>query len=555
MYSPISKDWRVVFQPEAYRSIQRGINKIVKAIRPTLGPHPRIVAIDRILDDRMPEILDDGGTIARRITQLPDPNEDVGAMIVRDFLLRLQDQVGDGTATGAVLFQSVYNQSVRYLISGGNVMRIRYYLEKGMRGILKHLSAMTVQLVGEEKITQLAETLCHDPDMAKMMGEIFNIIGEHGRLEIRPGCELTLEREYVEGMYWEKGVVSRKMITDLKRFRTEMENAFILISDLKIENPSQLQPVIALAYKAGIRSLLIVADKFSENAIALMLLNSNPEKLQIIAVNTPGWDDVEQAWALEDLAVLTGGHPFLNITGDTLDKIKLEDLGRARKVWADRLNFGIVGGKGNPRSLRKHITNLRVSFEKTAEPVYREKLRSRIGKLMGGTAVLWVGGSTELEISTRQELAKRTAAVIREALMSGMLPGGGVSLLSCQPLLKNMLNDGTDPDERAAYNILIKAVEEPIRTIISNAGYEPSEIMAKIKMAGPGYGFDVNSGSIVNMMEKGIWDAAAVVQFAVYGAISTAALSLTIDVLVHRKQQNEPITIRTPSLKKRLTPR
>jgi chaperonin GroEL len=513
------------------------------------------VAIDRILDDRMPEILDDGGTIARRITQLSDPNEDVGAMIVRDFLLRLQDQVGDGTATGAILFQSVYNQSVRYLISGGNVIRMRYYLEKGMRGILNHLSAMTVPLVGEEKITQLAETLCHDSDMAGMMGEISNIIGEYGRLEIRPGCKLSLEREYVEGMYWEKGVVSRKMITDHKRFRTEMENAFILISDLKIENPNQLQPVIALAYKAGIRSLLIVAGKFSESAIALMLLNSNPEKLQIIAVNTPGWDDVEQAWALEDLAVLTGGHPFLSVTGDTLDKIKLEDLGRARKVWADRLNFGIVGGKGNPRSLRKHIANLRVSFEKTAEPVFREKLRSRIGKLMGGTAVLWVGGSTELEIANRQELAKRTAAVIREALMSGVLPGGGVSLLSCQSLLKNMLNDGTDPDERAAYNILINAVEEPIRTIISNAGYEAGEIMAKIKMSGPGYGFDVNSGSIVNMMEKGIWDAAAVVQFAVYGAISTAALSLTIDVMVHRKQQNEPVTIRPPSLKKRLTPR
>jgi len=555
VYSSTSKDWRLVFQPAAYKSIQSGINKIVRAIRPTLGPLPRIVAIDRILDDRMPEILDDGGTIAKRITKLSDPDEDVGAMIVRDFLLRLQDQVGDGTATGAVLFQSIYNQSVRYLASGGNMMRIRYYLEKGMRAILNHLSSMTIQLKGEEKLSQVAETLCHDSVMARMMGEIFNIIGEYGRLEIRSSCGLCLDREYVEGMYWERGLVSRKMITDNKRFRTEMENTAILISDLKIENPNQLQPAIVLAHKARIRSLMIVAREFSESAIALMLLNSNTEKLQIIGVKTPGWDAVEQAWAIEDLAVLTGGRPFINITGDTLDKIKFEDFGWARRVWADHFNFGIIGGKGNPRVLRRHIANLRASFERSDDPIFREKLRSRIGKLMGGTAVLWVGGSTELEIANRQELAKRTAAVMREAIMSGVLPGGGVSLLACQPILERMLNNCADLEERAAYKILIKALEEPIRTIISNAGYEPSEIIAEIKMAGHGYGFDVISGRIVNMIEAGVWDAATVVQFAIYGAVSTAALSLTIDVLVHSKQQNEPVTIRTPSLKKRLKSR
>jgi len=549
------RDRRVVFQPATYQNIQRGINKIVKAIRPTLGPLPRIVAIDRVLDDRMPELLDDGGTIAKRIIQLADPDEDVGAMLVRDFLCRLQDKVGDGTATGAVLLQSVYNESVRYLASGDNGIRLRFYLEKGMRAILDHLTAMTVHLKGEEKLAQIAETLCHDPPLAKMLGEIFNIVGEYGQLEIRPSYGLYLEREYVEGMYWERGVVSRKMITDHKRFRTEMENTAILISDLETEDPGQLQPVIALALKAKIRSLMIIASKFSEGAIALMLSNSNTEKFQVIAVNTPGWDAVEQAWALEDLAVLTGGHPFIKIAGDTLDEIKLEDFGYARRVWADRYNFGIVGGKGNPRALRRHITNLRASFEKTDEPVLYEKLRARIGKLMGGSATLWIGGATELEITNRQELSKRTASVMRGAMMSGVLPGGGVSLWACRPVLARTLKNSTDPDERAAYSILIKAVEEPIRTIIDNAGYDASEIMAKIKMAGTGYGFDVNSGRVVDMIEAGIWDAATVVQSAVYGAISTAALTLTVDVLVHRQQQPEHVTIRPPSPKKRLRPR
>ena len=230
----------------------------------------------------------------------------------------------------------------------------------------------------------------------------------------------------------------------------------------------------------------------------------------------------------------------------------MEDVGRARRVWADRRNFGVVGGKGNPRALRQHIATLRASFERTDEPVLREELRARIGKLMGGSATLWVGGATELEIAARQELAKRAAAAVRGAMMEGVLPGGGVSLLACRPVLERMLDQSTVPDERAAYSILIKAVAEPIRTIVANAGYDASEIMAEIKLAGSRYGFDVTSGQVVDMMGAGIRDAAIVQKSAVYGAITIAALALTIDVLVHRQEQPEHATIRPPSPRKRL---
>lgn len=536
---PGAKTRRVVFQPATYRGIQRGVNKMVEAIRPTLGPQPRIVAIDRILDERMPELLDDGSVIARRITQLANRDEDMGAMFIRHLLCRLHERVGDGTATAAVLFQSVYNESVRYLAAGGNAMRLRSYLEKGMRAILDHLTGMTVQVAGKEKLAQIAETICYDPPLAKMMGEIFDIIGEYGRLEIRSGRSRDLEREYVEGMYWEWGVLSRQMITDQNRLRTEMENAAILISDLEIEDPPQLLPVIALAIEANIRSLLIVAGKLSDGAIALLLANNDPEKFQAIAVKTPGWGKDEQAAALEDLAVLTGGRPFINVAGDTFSQVNLEDFGRARRVWADLRNFGIIGGEGNPRALRQHIASLRVSFERTDKPVLRERLRARIGKLMGGSAVLWVGGATELEITACQELAKRTAAAMRGAMMEGVLPGGGVSLLACRPVLKRMLDQSTDPDERAAYRILIRAVAEPIRTIIANAGYDASEIMAEIKLARSGHGFDVKSERVVEMAQAGIFDAATVQKAAVHGAIASAALALTIDVLVHHKKPEE----------------
>lgn len=549
---PRQKTRRVVFQPTTYQGIQRGIDKIVSAIRPTLGPRPRVVAIDRILDEKMPELLNDGGTIAKRIIQLPDRDEDMGAMLLREVLLQLQDQIGDGTATAAVLFQSVYDEGVRYLASGGNAMRLQHYLEKGMKVILDCLTNMTVHLTGKEKLAQIAETICHDPPLARLLGEIFDIIGEYGRLEIRPGRSRELEREYVEGMYWEWGLVSREMLTDHDHLRTEMENAAILISDLEIEDPRQLFPPLELSIKAGIPSLLIVASKLSDGAIAFLLANKNPEKFQAIAVKTPGWDKYEQAEALEDLAVLTGGRPFTKVAGDTFNKIKLQDFGRARRAWADLRNFGVVGGKGDPRALRQHIATLRTAFKDTEDTVLREKLLKRIGKLLGGSATLWIGGATELEITTRQELAKRTAAAMREAMMEGVVPGGGVSLLACRPALRQMLNQSTDPDERAAYHILTKVVEEPFRAIVSNAGYDASEVMAEIKLAGPGHGFDAISGKVVDVAQAGIYDVAIVQKSAVYAAISSAAQALTIDVLVHRKEQPKHATIRTPSKRKRL---
>ena len=510
---------------------------MVEAIRPTLGPRPRIVAIDRVLSGKMPELLDDGGTIARRIIELPNRDEDMGAMFIRHLLWRLHERVGDGTATAAVLFQSVYNQGVRYLVSGGDAMRLRHYLEKGMQVILDKLASMTIHLRGKEQLAQIAESICYDPPLAQMLGEIFDIIGEYGRLEIRSGRSRELEREYVEGMYWERGVVSREMITDHTRLRTEMENATILISDLEIEDPHQLLPVIAMTMEANIGALLIVAGKLSGSAIALLLANNKKsEQFQAIAVKTPGYGVDEQAAALEDLAILTGGRPFLKATGDTLSGIKLQDLGRARRVWADPHNFGIVGGKGDPRLLRRHIVHLRTAFGRAEEPVVRKQLQQRIGKLMGGSATLWVGGATELEITARKELAERTANALRGAAREGVLPGGGVSLLACRPALQQMLAQSTERDERAAYGMLIKALEEPTRTIIANAGYDASEIMAEIKLAGPGHGFDVRSEQVVDMAQAGVLDVATVQKAAVHGAIAGAALALTIDVLIHRKK-------------------
>ncbi len=507
---------------------------MVASVRPTLGPLPRIVAIERLVSDKGPEILDDGGVIVRRILQLQDRDEDMGAMFVRHMLWHLHERVGDGTATAAVVFQSVYDQGVRYLVSGGNAMQMRRYLEKGMRVIHDDLAGMATHVDGKEKLAQIAESICYDPPLAKMLGEIFSIIGEHGRLDVRSGRGRELEREYVEGMYWKGGVFSRQMILDRAKLRTEMENAAILIGDLDIEDPRQLAQLLNKLVRANIRSLVIMARKLSDDCSAVLLTASrDPAKFQAIAVKVPASTVSDRAAALEDLAALTGGHPAIGAAGASLSRVEPQDLGRARRVWADRTYLGIVGGKGDPRALRAHIATLRAAFDRADDPGDRRKLRERIGKLMGGSATLWVGGVTEIEIERRKELAERTADALRGAIVEGVLPGGGASLLACRPALRQMADQSSDPDERAAYRILVRALEEPIRTILTNAGHDASEVMAEIKRADAGHGFDVRSGQVVDVAQAGILDSASVQQEAVRSAVAGAALALTIDVLVH----------------------
>jgi chaperonin GroEL len=549
---PNTRTRRVVFQPATYQGLQRGINQMVNAIRPTLGPRPRIVAIDRTLDDKMPEMLDNGGIIARRIIQLAGRNEDVGAMFVRDMLWTLHDQVGDGTATAAVLLQSVFNQGVRYLVSGGNATRLHHHLEQGMHLILNELSRLSTSVSGQDQLAQVAQSICYDPPMAKLMGEIFDIVGEYGRLEIRPGRTRDDEREYVEGMYWDRGLISRQMTANPTQNRVEFEDGTILISNLDIEEPQQLFPALEVALRHKIPSLLIVANKFSEAAIGFLLANKQPDKFQVIAVKTPGYGEQEQAWALEDLAVLTGARPFVKSAGDTFDAVQPDDFGHARRVWADHRNFGTIGGKGDPRALRQHIATLRAAYEKTDGLVLRDKLLQRIGKLLGGSATLWVGGATELEIEQRQEVAKRTAAAMRGAISEGVVPGGGVALLDCQPALQARLDQSADVDARAAYRILLESMEAPARTIAANAGFDPSHVMAHIKLAGPGHGFDVISGQVTDMIQTGIFDATSVQKAAVYSAIASAGLALTIDVLVHRQEQPEHASAKGPGKRKQL---
>ena len=527
-------DASLVFQPRTHLGMARGIDKIVGAIRPTLGPTPRVVAIDRLLDQRMPEILDNGAIIAKRIIELPDRDEDAGAMLIRDVVERVGEQAGDGTATAAVIFQHIFNEGVRHLAGGGDVNVLRRHLELGAACVEDQLITRAEPISGATDLSRLAESLCRDPDMAALIGDVFDTVGEYGRIEVRAGRDRAMRREFVEGTYWNRGAVSRSMLTDLGRSRTDFINGAILLSDIDVQDPRQLLPVVVRALKDGVESLLIVVGEISDGALAFLAANNDSDRFTSAVVKVPGWGKHESAAALEDLAILTGGRPFVDAAGDTFDTLTVEDLGRARRVWIGEHTFGIVGGRGDSQRLRRHINGLEALAEASDDQVRRDHLVNRVGSLLGGSATLWMGGSTEIQIEERVDTAKRTVSAMRGAALHGVVPGGGTALLDCRPALDAMMHETSHPDAKAAYRMLGKAIAQPFCAIVDNAGYDVSETIAQVNQCDDGSGFDVRTGNIANMASAGIVDAVAVQRAAIHAAVTSAALALSVDVLVRR---------------------
>jgi chaperonin GroEL len=529
----------VVFDPLAAEGMQHGMDKLVRLISPTLGPLPHIVAHEKIAGrNNLPEMLDSGGIIARRVIQIADRVEDVGFMYLRHVLWRLQEAEGDGTASAAVMFQTIYALGRRYLVAGGNPMGLRRHFEDGMLKVLNALDGMTTQLQGKPALTGLARTICYDDELAKMLGEIFDVIGAYGRLEVRKGPGKELLREYVEGMYWDEPLRSREMANADYGMRANLENASILITDLEIEEPEQLVPLLSMAVKNNLKQIFLVSATLSDRALGILFNKANREKVHVVAVKTPGVTSDTQSGALEDLAILTGGRPLLRASGDTLEQVSVDDLGRARRIWADQNAFGIIGGRGEPRTLRQHIATLRETY-RGATGNDRTRLLERLGKLIGGSATLFVGGLSPTAIDERVELAKRTAEAMRGAMRDGVVPGGGISYLACREVLSPFAHATDDPDQRAAYRSMLEALETPFRVLVENAGGKADKLLAQVEAGGGDCGYDVLRGRVMSMREAGIFDAAPVVKGAVRAAFSGAALALTTKAIVQRKNPPE----------------
>ena len=524
----------VVFQPTVHHALQRGIDKMVGAIRPTLGPLASGVAIDPLNDaETLPEFLDDGGLIARRIIELPDRNEDMGAMLLRSMLIRQHERVGDGTATAAVLFKSIFDAGLRYIAAGGNAMLLRNHLENILPCILEELDRMVLKLEGEPALAQMAMTVCHNDALSALMGEAFDLIGEFGRLDIREDYGRGMGREYVEGSYFHAGLLSKAHLPPDSLAKLTLENPSIFLSDFDIEDHRDLFPVLQAANAANVGSLVIIVRSLSEKAISLLVTHNNMNKFKVAAIKLPGMNTDDRMFAIDDLSRLTGAVPFLSIVGNRLELVTVHDFGKARRLWANMQAFGLVGGGGNAAKLRDHIRVLKATYHNKQNKDDRKKIQERIGNLLGGAVTLRVGGFTEPEIKTRKSLAEHTALAVRSAIQEGVVPGGGIALLNCRAVLQKQQSYMKDTDERAAYRIFIEALAAPARTIFQNAGYDPSEIMAQLHHECADTGFDVMKNRVVNMREAGIMDSVGVIKASLRNATSTAALALTIDSLVH----------------------
>jgi len=515
----------VIFQPRACQALKQGVDELVNLLRPTLGPRARVVALERVAQrDRAPEILDDGATILRRIVQLPNRDIDMGAMLLRHALWQLHQEVGDGTATAAVLFQVILREGMRYVAAGNNPMRLRREMQQALATVRTSLQDMARPLEGESRIAQVAEALCQDRDLARLLGEIFDVVGAEGYVQVEGGRHRGLEREYVEGVYWEGGWLSSGFVTDPIHQQTALSEPAILISDLHIERAAQLAPVMDRVVQAGIPSLLVLAGSVSDDALTVLIANQ-ADTLRTLAVRAPSIGP-QRTGILQDFAVLTGGQVLASAAGKKVRSAQLTDLGRARRAWATRDYFGIVGGRGDARALRRRIQQVRAQIERTEDAGDQDKLRRRLGRLLGGVARLRIGAPTRPELEARKAVAERAVATLRRALEDGVVPGGGVALLACQSALR----------ETVGSRILSRALEEPLRAIVENAGYEPGVVIARIRASLPGWGFDARTGQMVDVWQEGILDPAAVLQAAVNVAVSGAAMALTTEVLVHRRR-------------------
>jgi len=521
----------ILFGPPARAALRRGVDSLAETVRSTLGPTPRTVAVQDVLSGRPIEVLDDAATILRRIIEIPDHYANMGAMMLRHATWKTFEAVGDGGATTAVLFQAIMRHVAPYVEAGGDAVALRRHLERGLAVATAALGDQARPLDGPDEIARAAETLCHDPELAKMLGEIFDIIGTDGYLQIEDGYAPCLERKYVEGVHWGEGYLSPYFNTDELAQEARLELPMVLISDLRLTRAEELVPLLDHLVEARCPGLLLIADEVSGGALQLLLTNHRQGVLRSVAVTAPSHEP-HRARILEDLAILTGGRVVTKESGQRAAHVALPDLGRVRQAWANDSNFGFYGGDADPAPVRRRIAEVKAELAAATTEDDQEHARRRLGKLVGGVAILYVGALTGGQQQARKDLARRTATAVRLALRDGVAPGGGVAYLACQEALQAR---GTplSADERVVACALSAALQEPLAVIAANAGYTHQIVVARVKASPPWWGFDALTGQFVDMWSAGIVDPVPVLRTALESAVSGAAMALSSDVLVH----------------------
>ena len=510
---------------DARQAILRGVNQLSDTVKSTMGPRGRNVVIEKKFGS--PTVTKDGVTVAKEI-ELQDPMENMGAQMIKEVASKTSDVAGDGTTTATVLGQRIYREGLKMVAAGANPTLIKKGIDTGVKELVTTLGTMSKAVSGQ-MIAQVG-TISANNDMSigNIIAEAMDKVGKDGVITVEEGKSLDTTLDFVEGMQFDRGFLSAYFVTDADRMEVVMEDPFILLHEKKISNLREMLPLLEQIAKSG-RPLMIIAEDVEGEALATLVFNKVRGMLNVVAVKAPGFGDRRKAM-LEDVAILTGGHVVSEELGMKLENVTLDHLGSAKKVTVDKDNTTIVEGAGSEDDIKGRIHQIKRQIEDTTSDYDREKLQERLAKLSGGVAVIRVGAATETELKEKKARVEDAMHATKAAVEEGIVPGGGIALLKCADALKKMKLEG---DMNFGIMILLKAIEEPLRQITANAGYEASAIIDKVRRSrNLNYGFDALNEKYTDMLEAGIIDPTKVVRTAIQNAASVGGLLLTTEGLI-----------------------
>ncbi|WP_314719659.1 chaperonin GroEL [Parvimonas micra] len=525
----------IKFNEEARKGMEAGINKLSNTVKVTLGPKGRNVVLDKKFGS--PLITNDGVTIAREI-ELEDPYENMGAQLVKEVATKTNDVAGDGTTTATLLAQAIIREGLKNVAAGANPMIIQKGIKKAVDKAVEGIKEFSKPVETKESIAQVASISAADEEVGKLISDAMEKVGKDGVITVEESRSMGTTLEVVEGMQFDRGYVSPYMVTNTEKMEAELEDPYILITDKKITNIQEVLPVLEQIVQQG-KPLLIIADDVEGEAMATLVVNKLRGTFNCVAVKAPAFGDRRKDM-LQDIAILTGGTVISEDLGYELKETSIEMLGKARRVTVGKELTVIVNGAGEQSAIEERVALIRNQIEISDSEYDRDKLQERLAKLAGGVAVIQVGAATETELKERKLRIEDALAATRAAVEEGIVPGGGTVLLNVIPKVKALL-EGTSGDERTGVNIIVKALEEPVRQIAINAGLEGSVIVENVKNAEVGIGFDALSEKYVNMLENGIVDPTKVTRSALQNASSVASMVLTTEAAVADVTKDEPM--------------
>jgi chaperonin GroEL len=523
----------IIYSEDCRQAILRGVNKLAGAVKVTLGPRGRNVVLEKKFG--APTSTKDGVTVAKEI-ELEDPRENMGAQLVREVASKTSEVAGDGTTTATVLAQAIYREGVKAVTAGANPMDLKRGIEKAVEKAIEEIKKISKPVSGKAIAQVGTISSNNDETIGEIIAQAMDKVGKDGVITVEEAKGLETSLEIVEGMQFDRGYLSPYFVTDAERMECVLENPYILIHEKKISNMRELLPLLEQVAKSG-RPLVIIAEDVEGEALATLVVNKLRGTLQVLAVKAPGFGDRRKAM-LEDIAILAGGKCITEDLGIKLENLKIEDLGQAKKITADKDNTTIVEGKGKRADVEGRVKQIRAQIEETTSDYDREKLQERLAKLVGGVAIIKVGAATESEMKEKKSRVEDAMHATKAAVEEGIVPGGGIALVRAIPALEKLKEK--NEDVQTGINIVRRALEEPIRQIAINAGYEGSIIVQQGKeKEKASIGFDAYAGKWVDMFEAGIIDPTKVTRTALQNAASIAALMLTTEAMVHEIPEKE----------------